>query len=116
MRRSNFAIFSSDDMSGALTSEPVSLFSIYGFSIQLVYTGSPDGEMKLQGSNDASFESQAYINPTNWTDLSGTAIAIAAAGSYIYNYSLVPFNWVRVVWTPSSGSGSLSGRINIKGN
>ncbi len=116
MRRNNFAIFSSDDMSGVLTSEPIPLFNIYGFSVQLIYTGSPDGEMKLQASDDDSFENQANTDPSNWTDLSGTVIAIAAAGSYIYNYSLVPFNWVRVVWTPSSGSGSLSGRINIKGS
>lgn len=116
MKRHNFEIFSSDDLSGNLTSEPISLFNIYGFSIQLVYTGSPNGAFVLEGSNDASFDNQKNTPPTNWTELSGTTATIIAAGSYIYNYSLVPFNWVRVKWTFSSGSGSLNGRINIKGS
>lgn len=107
------------DLSIAQNLPAVWLGHIMHYSIQLVSTSTAAGTFKLQGSNDpgrinaAEDANQSVI--TNWTDL-GISVTISGAGAVLLKDSNCGYNWVRVVWTPSSGAGSLtSARAMVKG-
>jgi len=79
------------------------------YAIQADYTGTFSGSLKLQVSND---EADSVVN---WVDLTGSSIAITSAGSYIWNVKQVAYRAVRVVYTYTSGSVTLSLSITNKG-
>lgn len=108
------------DLSVSQNLQPIWLGHIMHYSIQLKYTGSPAGTFKLQASNDpgrinsSDASNQAPIS--NWTDVADSAITISAAGDCMYTVENAGYNWVRVVYTASSGSGSLTvARSYVKG-
>lgn len=109
------------DMSSSFNLNGVWLGHICNFSIQLVFTGTPNGTFKLQGSNDAGSPDGGsqpflYSGVTNWTDITGSSQAITTAGDLMYQFENAGFNFVRVVWTRSSSTGSLtSARMQLKG-
>lgn len=81
------------------------------FSFYAKWTGTPTGSFKLQGSNDVG------DSVTDWEDIPGSTLAVAgAAGTQMWNYTRSQFRWVRIVYTATSGSGTLSKCIfNAKG-
>lgn len=108
------------DMSVTITSTPVWLGHICNYAIQLVFTGSPVGSFKLQASNDegnpASAPTEQYKGVVNWTDIIDSPQAIGAAGNHMYTVEDAGYRWVRFIWTPSSGSATLTiARFNVKG-
>lgn len=117
MRVTNEVIFSNGNMSGSLTSVAYPISSVVGWAAQFVYTGSPNGTLKVQISCDADapLNSTTASRPTNWSDLGGSSVTIAAAGDNAYNVDLSYYNWIRFVYTASSGSGTINGRANLKG-
>lgn len=100
------------NLGSAANLQPIWLGHIIHYSIQLKYTGSPAGTFKLQASNDpGSINSSDAANQapiSNWTDVADSTITVAAAGDCMYTVENAGYNWVRVVWTPTSGSGSLT--------
>jgi len=101
------------DMSVSINMRPIWLGHIKDYSIQLVFTGAPVGEFKLQASNDLGMpasagDSQKYVGVDNWTDVEGSDQAISAAGNHMYQVQNAGYNWVRVVYTATSGSGTLT--------
>lgn len=109
------------DLSSSQNLKPVWLGHIAQYALQLVFTGSPVGTFKLQASNDVGHidsagSSMQVSGITNWTDVTGSAVAVSAAGNVMWNAENVGYTWVRVVWTYTSGSGSLtSARTYMKG-
>lgn len=95
-----WTILSACDMSAATcTSSNVNLETLKGVGLQAVWTGSPTGTIKLQGSND---------NAT-FTDISNTSQATGgAASSYIWNLIDQHYRFVRLLYTKSSGTGALT--------
>lgn len=95
---------------------PTWLGHICNLSIQLVFTGTPAGTFKLQGSND--IRTTTDFLPTHYTDIAGSSSTVSAAGDIMWNYQNCGFDWIRVVWT-ASGVGTspvlTSARIAIKG-
>lgn len=109
-------------MNTSSNSSAYCLDTIFGYSIQAVYTGTPTGTLKLQGSDDPTGDFASPANatniPTNWSDIAGTSQALTAAGTFLWNMSDVGYNWVRLVYTDTSGGTStaiLNARINAKG-
>jgi hypothetical protein len=80
------------------------LDQIFAYSIQAAYTGSPDGTLKLQCSNDYSPE----FGTGTWTDIADSSNSISGAGSSTWNVTSSNYAWVKFVFTFSSGSGTLN--------
>lgn len=108
------------DLSVSANLRPLWLGHICNYSIQLVFTGSPVGSFKLQASDDPGManggQQPQALNVTNWSDVSGSTVAVSAAGNVLYDIANAGYNFVRVVYTATSGTGSLtSARANVKG-
>ena len=115
-------VLSSTDLSTAsISSDWVWVGSAVNFSVALTWTGTPAGTFKLQASNDAGnanspVESARGGGVTNAVDVTNkTAAGGGAAGGALIEVQDCGFNWVRVVWTKSGSTGTLtSARICIK--
>lgn len=95
-------------MNANINSNPMQLLNMFGYSIQLVYTGTPTGTFKLQASSDPIYTTTPGIQatPTNWTDVLNSSQAVSAAGNYMWNVSESMYNYVRVVYTDGSSGAS----------
>lgn len=109
------------DLTSSTELKPVWLGHIANYAIQLVFDGAPVGSFKLQASNDLGNSTSASASMqdsgiTNWTDIADSAAAISAAGDVMWQVENAGYNWVRVVWTVTSGSGNItSARAYVKG-
>lgn len=108
------------DLVGSFNLRPVWLGHICNYSLQLVFTGSPVGTFKLQASNDHGMpdggQTPQALNVSNWTDVTGSSQAVSAAGNIMWNVENAGYTFVRVVYTVTSGTGTLtSARANVKG-
>lgn len=92
------ALVSGQSLSASYTSNPQQTINMFGYSIQAVFTGSPNGAFKLQASLDGA----------NWDDIADSSESVTEAGNIVWNVSSVQYPQVRVVYTRSSGTGSLS--------
>jgi hypothetical protein len=79
---------------------------MYGYSIQVVFTGTPTGTFKLQASCDSCLIADFPNFPTNWQDITDSPFTVSSAGDYVWNVFDVMYNWVRVVYTDASGGTS----------
>ncbi len=119
MRISNDLALDGAEMTDTETIESAAIWIGHaaGAAIQAVWTGTPEGTLKLQCSVDPT-QPQPGITPslTNWEDIADSEYAVAgAAGSYTWNVDAAYFPWVRAVYTNASGTGSLNVRFNSKG-
>jgi hypothetical protein len=108
-------------MASSFATDAVNLISIYAYSIQVVWGGgsSPVGTFKLQGSNDAgdSGTGQGVTPPVNFTDITSSPQSISGApGSILFDVTECSYRWVRLVYTATSGSATISdAMMNVKG-
>ena len=122
----NKTLISAGAMVGSLTSKGIHMnvsnnVSIINGAVQAVFSGSPAGTIKLQISCDNVAENLTVgqdpaSNVVNWADYSGSPQVISGAGIFIWNFFNPGYRWLRVVWTPTSGTGSLTAIIVVKGN
>ena len=113
--------FSGTDLSTNQTSYDLFLSNIFNYSIQLVFTGSPVGTFKLQCSNDQGnpvtpTQTEQNSGVVHWTDVASSSTSVSGAGNILFDVQNTGYRWVRVVYTASSGSGTLTvARFNLKG-
>lgn len=121
MRFDPVQIITSGDMSqSTVTSLGLDMNQMVLASIQAVYTGSPVGTLKLQISNDiVSAPPGGGTNlaslVTNWSDYTGSSLSISAAGDFTYNLLDIGYRWLRLVYTKSSGTGTINATFCGKG-
>jgi hypothetical protein len=104
----------SGDMTGTITSQPISMEQVFGYSVELLWTGSPVGTISLQYSDD-----MGPINGgpavTNWaTDTTSTQNTAPWTG-FVWNVRCGMYGWARVIYVPTGGSGTLTGKVETKG-
>lgn len=91
---------------------PIQVYNVYNFAIQIFFTGTPTGSFKLQSSCDSAQNAIASGNytapniPTHWTDVANSTFTVVASGDVEWNFDAPGFNWVRVVYTDTSGGAS----------
>jgi hypothetical protein len=108
-----YNILSNGDMSQSSLSSsyviPNSVRSLieqaWGFSIQAVWTGSPVGTLSLQSSADG----------VNWDTIANSSQAINGAGHFTWNYTGAFFPYVQLVYSKTSGTGTLNATLSYKG-
>ena len=93
----------------AFNSAPFDLGDNLSFSVSCDFSGSTlAGTGKLQGSNDK-------VEYVDLTATSGVITqTIASAASVLLGGTSIPHQYVRMVWTPSSGSGTAALTVKIK--
>jgi hypothetical protein len=102
----NVLIVTNGDMSASITSTTQDLSKTNGYSVYAKWTGSPVGTIKLQVSVDG----------TNFVDLAGSTITVSSAGDALWEITTAFYDKVNVVYTRTSGSGTLNVQINGKGD
>lgn len=107
---------SSASLGADMNSGPIRIREAIGFCVQLVWTGaSVDGEFKIQVSNDSG-DSE---NVTNWEDLLlpvTSVVTASGADSHTWNVANLMASWFRIVFTRTSGTGTITvATFTVKG-
>jgi hypothetical protein len=92
-------------------SAALSLKHIIAWSGTATFTDIPDGYISMQASNDEE-------SPSTWvtiTQPTTTLQNVTANGSVLYNYSNAGYRWIRAVWLNTSGSCTVTVKLNLKG-
>jgi hypothetical protein len=102
------------------TSQGYYIGRVVNYAVQVVFTGSPTGTLKLQVSCDVGNPNASlpYSDDSviNWVDLPGTSTSITAAGTSFFNLVDAGYSWVRVVYTHTSGTAQITvAQIHMKG-
>jgi len=106
-------MISAGDMSSSITSPGVDLQDVPLASIQAVWTGAaPVGTLILQTSGDI-VATQNLV--TNWSDFSGSSVAVSGNGDVMYNLANAGYRWVRIKYTRTSGTGTINAILSAKG-
>jgi hypothetical protein len=102
----NAPIYTAQDMSLTSTSSIMNIMEAKGYCIQALYTGAPVGTLQVQGSNDG----------VNFINVPGSqfTVAVSAAGESLITDPTPFYAFVQLVYTFTSGTGSLSALINAK--
>jgi hypothetical protein len=117
MRTYNEKLATNVVLSANRTSSFAPLKNIILYSIAAVITGTPTGTIKLQAcndpeTNDTSPLPNAQSNPVNWVDIADSSFPLTTAGETMWNVRDIGYNYVRVVYTDSSG-GTSTAVMNI---
>lgn len=98
-------LVSAADASSNITSIGVGLGDLQVFSIHADFSGATlAGTLELEASNDNA----------DWVAISGANQVVASAASHIFNVVNAAYSWVRLTWTQTGGTGTLTVRAVIK--
>lgn len=100
-------VITAGNMASSITSSACDLTYYDGFAIQAVYTGSPSGSFKIQVSADAGV-------CTNFSDYTNSSQTISAAGDFIWIVNSSAYHCARLVYTVTSGSGTVNATCGRK--
>lgn len=106
-------ILSNVSMTNPIATTPTSLKIIDNSGFQMVWTGAPVGTFNVQVSLDykpGQFPDETPQNAGNWITLPlNTPITASGVPDIAYaDLALMSSPWVRLIYTPTSGTGSLS--------
>ncbi len=113
-------------MNTTINSSAIEVYNSFSFGIQIFFSGTPTGSFKLQASCDLAYSgipsstgSGLNADAKNWTDVANSTFTVTAAGNVEWDYDAPGFNWIRVVYTDTSGGSSTaiitSSTLNSKG-
>lgn len=101
------ALMSGADASTNQTSVPFFLADLSIYTLQVSFTGTPNGSVVVQASNDN----------VNWGDVPNTSQTVTAGSpNIIYTTNAAGYPWVRGKWTNTSGTGTITMYIVAKEN
>lgn len=103
-------IVAATSMASTVTSPPTNVQYLDNVVYQAQWTGTPTGTFSVQGSLDyQQAVGGSVISAGTWVALPLSA-AVTAAGSADqaeFDLNGIPYPWIRLVYTASSGSGTL---------
>jgi hypothetical protein len=113
------ALVSAGDMSGNITSDAINIQFLDSVSMQLAFTGNPTGTFAVQGSLDyyaSPADPDAVLVPGTWTSLTLSPVPVAAgsADNILIDMYGLSFPYIRLVYTSTSGSGTLTANVSGK--
>lgn len=102
-------------MAGDVTSDPTNIQYTDNCCIQANFTGTPTGVFAVQGSVDhAEYALTHEVLVTgNWVTIT-TGSASGSAGLVLFDLNQLSFPWVRLIYTRTSGTGTLDAYIGSK--
>ncbi len=123
MRSNTLSLLKNAVMTGTseVDSSPITIDQIFGYAVQAIWTGTPNGTMLLQASCDAPARETQTSNGgpdvvTNWSDITGTSITIAgSSGNFMWNLDGTFYRYFRLKYVNTSGTGSLTVNAVLKG-
>lgn len=117
MRYQNVVALNAIDAStvGAQNSSQIDARLLFNMSVQVIAAGAPVGVVKVQVSNDEGSSIPQPFSPTNWVDLPSATIAVATAGQLLIPKFDLCYNYVRIVYTKTSGTGSITAEVKSLG-
>ena len=78
-----------------------------------------DGNLKLQATLDvetnSGWEPTGVTGLSNWVDVADSSTDVTTDGTTLWNVARIGWRWVRLVYTSTAGTGTLVGRIQVKG-
>lgn len=107
----SFPLVDAESMGASITSEPLDIRYQDNISLQFHYTGTPTGTFDIQVSNDYNKQdpSGTQNSAGNWVSLGVSMTNPAgAAGDDFYDLNQMSAMWLRVVYTRTSGTGTLT--------
>lgn len=104
MAGSAFKLTNEVSLSASVSSDKVDFLNFDGYSAQCIITGAPVGTLKLQSSNDGS----------TWDDVPDSSYSVTVAVSVMYSCVEQEYQYFRVSYTRSSGSGALNVFVVLK--
>lgn len=111
MRQANYTAIATQ-AGATVSSAAIDAEQIFYGTAQLVATGTEVGTMILQASNDPK---SLVGGPVNWSAIPSATIAVASAGVYLIPKTDLCYQWVRVNYTHTSGSGNITVQFNSFG-
>lgn len=100
------AIYTAQALTASSISTSIPIDEARSYCIQYVITGTPVGSLQVKGSNDGI----TYSNVPG----SQYTVAISAAGSGLIPDPSPCYSYVQLVYTFTSGTGSISAILNAK--
>lgn len=100
-------LFTNEDMTGTLVSEPVSMNNMLHIGIHNTWTGTCTGEIYFEVSGDIG-------QPVNWEILDSAPVS--GAGSQYWIDRNAPYKWARVRYVPTANTGLLTSHSITKGD
>lgn len=113
-----YYVFKAQSMGVTLTSEAVSIAHQDNVGIQLHWTGTPTGDFSVQISSTHEEDASGTVFvPGDWVTLpvSPAIVASGAADDAYIDLNQMSAQWVRVVYTRTSGTGALTAAVVAKG-
>lgn len=101
-------IIPSQSAASSLTSVPIDLGDLKGYSVTVNFTGADvAGTLKLQARN---------FTDENWVDVGSSSQAVTSSADHVWSVSEADYRYVRVSWTYSSGTGNIKANYVAKEN
>lgn len=119
MRVNTDTFLPSTSAAASVTSLAYPLTQVALMCVSAQFTGGTlSGAAKLQVSNEPTTQSDPSYQPDGATfaDYTGSSQTVSGTGPLIWDVADVGFNWVRIVYTAASGTGTIVGKITTKGN
>ena len=106
-----------------IITDPIYLGLKDQYSVMAIWTGAGTGTFDLQGSNDEEINGSGSSllnggtpdpNIVNWVTIGGSSMASSLGSPIMWNYSNVGYRWLRVRYTVSSSSITLTLTVQLK--
>lgn len=105
-----YKLFNAVNATTTQTSNETNVAFLDRCSIHLKWTAANTGTLKVEARNQRDDSDDAP-----WYELDfGTTLSVTAATEVQLVLKEMPFTGIRVVWTPSAGSGTLTARLHAK--